>query len=168
MTSSSCCRVYWKMGMEQEWVVYLILSLIFLQRGLKREARTHWAPTAVSCTLLTRFIAIAMFPDGRGWIFPKSFFKYIDQGNLLESKNTIEHRAIPQSLWRLVVPCWLPLWLLPSFPPICHTPPPAPEILQPEAALVSGNRRQKVCSARPALSNHTSSLGKWIFSGSAI
>ena len=67
-------------------------------------------------------------------------------------------------------PCgdWLltsPFWPLPCFPRICHNP---PEIFQPKAALVSGNGRQKVCSARPAPSNHTSSLGRCIFSGYAV
>ena len=73
------------------------------------------------------------------------FSNNLHQGNLLESKN-IEERGYPSS--PVKIGCALltsSLWPLPCFPPICHppSPTPAPEILQPEAALVSGNAEAK-------------------------
>ena len=66
---------------------------------------------------------------------------------LIESKNVMEqdYPSAPEKIG-----CWLPLLPLPCFPRICHNP---PEIFQPKAALVGGNGRQKVCSARPAPSS---------------
>ena len=146
---------------DGEQTVHLILPSIFHQRQLDREART---PSDLT-TLLTSSILLPCF-----LIKEDGFSNNLHQGNLLESKN-IEERGYPS--FPVKIGCSLltsSLWPLPCFPRICHppSPAPAPEILQPEAALVSGNGRQKLCSARPAPSSHTSSLGRWILSGSAL
>ena len=89
--------------MENKWLVHMILPSIFLQRQLAGEARTPSAPTAISCTLFTSSIyllPLAMFTDGRGWIFSKYSFKYALIKATCQRARRPQSRAIPVKIGR--------------------------------------------------------------------